>query len=586
MGVKRLAAILLPALALIVLAAPAMAAPTWRLEQPAPPPGSPFAIPLGTPGDMQFLAPNHGLLAVEGNATVPQGLYFYDGVEWRQLATVCGGPGRTTRIAIASAREFWTISVPSRPRAQTGGTALCRFLDGNVVGSFSTPLESADPFREMTAAACLAPDDCWFGGIGAVDGSGERRGAFHLHWNGAHLETIYAPQGRGVTDLEPHRGTLWETVRVGKTPLEPNPDLVEPEPVPKLIHRITPSGFLNDAFTPASSYLLPPTFPFLPPTSVPIPMGGSELLALDSDGQQVWAVGGGATSGPAAPEGGLVQRPPLSARIEGTSWKEVVQPYNQRPFGLRDRFVDVAAVPGTSAAWVAVENFDDRSTTAHAKVALLEADGSSELVNLPNSGPGRGSAAKIAFTAPNEGWMATSAGWLFHYTDGTAWPRNADPAYLSTITFRPNEAAEQFLPDTPPVDDSALFAPPPVELEQGPPAQTVRRLPALVRRVRTKLRGRTLVVRFLLARQARVQIIARRKGRTVARTRARMLQPGSHVLRLRLHPKRWPQRLSFRVREPGQDNTGAPDSVDTVPTGGGGDTITTGGDTVATRAGR
>ena len=101
------------------------------------------------------------------------------------------------------------------------------------------------------------------------------------------------------------------------------------------------------------------------------------------------------------------------------------------------------------------------------------------------------------------------------------------------------------------------------------------------------MRGRTLIVRFTLSRRARVQIIGRRKGRTVARTRARTLRPGRHVLRLRLDPKRWPQRLSFRVRERGQGGTDAPaDGGDTVPTGGDGDTITTDGDTIATRAGR
>ena len=60
--------------------------------------------------------PNRGLLAVEGNATVPPGLCAYDGAGWHQLSTVCGGPGRTTRIAWAGPREFWTITVPSQPR--------------------------------------------------------------------------------------------------------------------------------------------------------------------------------------------------------------------------------------------------------------------------------------------------------------------------------------------------------------------------------------------------------------------------------------------------------------------------------------
>jgi hypothetical protein len=171
--------------------------------------------------------------------------------------------------------------------------------------------------------------------------------------------------------------------------------------------------------------------------------------------------------------------------------------------------------------------------------------------------------------------MVTSAGLLFHYTDPAAGalPRDTDPAFAGTITFRPNEAAEQFLPDAPPVDDSELFKPPPVELEQEPPPAAVQRLPALLRGIKTRLRGRTLIVRFSLARRARVSLVGRRKGRVVARTRPRTLNPGRHPLRLRLKRRRWPQRLTFSVREPGQDS---------APTGDSGDTVTTGGDTIAT----
>ena len=358
-------------------------------------------------------------------------------------------------------------------------------------------------------------------------------------------------------------------------------DLFEPEPQPRLIHRITGGVFSNDAFLPASTYVQSPFMPF----PQPIAVGGSELLAMDSDGQQIWAVGGGATSGPAAVNG-PVPRPPLAVRIDGTSWKEVASPPS-RPFTTGERFVDVAAVPGTSSAWAAVAPFGASGTGDHARVARLQPDGAAEVSTLPASGPGRGAAAKVAFTGPNEGWMVTTTGWLFHYTDGTVYPRNTDPAYSGTITFRPNEAAEQFIPDTPPADDSELFAPPPVELEQEAAPAVTRRLPALLRRIKTRMRGRTLIVRFTLSRRARVQIIGRRKGRTVARTQARTLRPGRHALRLRLDPKRWPQRLSFRVREPGEGGAEAPaDGGDTVPTGGDGDTITTDGDTIATRAGR
>ena len=561
---RYLAATLLSALMAAVCAGGAAAEPAWQLEQPPPPPGSSFAVPLGRPGDLQFLAPNHGLLAVSGNATVPTGLYFYDGVEWRQLSTVCGGPARTTRIAIAGPREFWTITVPSRPRAQTEGTALCHFRDGQVVASYSTPLQSPDPFREVTAAACSSPSNCWFGGVGAEDVTGERRGAFHLRWDGTGLTTVYAPQGRGVSDLEAHVGdTFYETVRIGRTPGDRSGDvdLAEPEARPRLIHKLTNGLFIND--------------PFQPTADDGAPADWSELLALDGDGQQIWAAGGGATSGPAVPISGIFPRLPLAAVLDGTQWREV--PFTAAGFSTTDRFVDIAAVPGTTSAWAAVERFGEAGqTSAHARVALLQRDGSATVTSLPASGPGRGAASKIAFSGPNEGWMVTDTGWVFHYTDGTIYPRNTDPAFAGQITFRPNEAAEQFIPDAPPVDDSELFKPPPVEIEQAPPPAVTRRLPALLRQVRSKLRGRTLIVTFRLTRRARVQLLGRRKGRTVARTKLRMLDPGRHRLRLKLNRKRWPQRLSFRVREPG------------VPTGDeapSGDTISTGGDTVATRNG-
>ncbi len=561
---RYLAATLLSALMAAVSAGGASAEPTWNLEQPPPPPGTSFAVPLGKPGDLQFLAPNHGLLAVSGNATVPTGLYFYDGAGWHQLSTVCGGPGRTTRIAIASPREFWTITLPSRPRRPTEGTALCHFRDGEVVASYSTPEQSPDPFREVTAAACNGPSNCWFGGVGAADLTGERRGSFHLHWDGAALRTVYAPQGRGVTDLEAHLGgTIFETVRIGKSPGDRGSqlDLSVPEPQPRLIHKITGATFTNEPFT------------VTPPAGVS--SEGTELLALDSDGQQIWAGGGGATSGSTVPQEGIHPRPPLAAFLDGTSWREVSFP--AAPFVTIDRFVDVAAVPGTTTAWAAVERFGEEAQTgAFARVALLARDDTATVTTLPAGGPGRGSAEKIAFTSPNEGWMVTSSGWLFHYTDGTVYPRNTDPAFAGTITFRPNEAAEQFIPDAPPVDDSELFKPPPVELDQEPPPAVTRRLPALLRQVRTKLRGRTLVVTFRLARRARVQLLGRRRGRTVARTKARTLPPGRHHLRMRLNRRRWPERLSFRVREPGAP---APDS--SSPS----DTVPTGGDTVATRNG-
>ncbi len=313
-----LASALIALIALVALAGPGGGGPAraadpaiWRLEQPLPPEGVPFKVPLGDPGDLSFWAPNRGLLTVAGNDAIPRGIFSWNGRSWHQLATVCGGTGDTARIAWAGPREFWVVSVPSPPRGG-GGLALCRFKDGEVVGSWSTRVDAADPFRQMDSAACNGANDCWFGGIGSQDALGERIGAFHLHWNGTRLETVYGPQGRGVSDIELHDGTFYESTFAGRSAENRSQlvQLAEPESPPRLLHTIQPDRtFVNDPFVP------------LPLSGVPD--DGAELLALDGDGENLWAVGGGAASGPSAPPGGSVPRPPLAARLVGESFQEV-----------------------------------------------------------------------------------------------------------------------------------------------------------------------------------------------------------------------------------------------------------------------
>ncbi len=192
----------------------ARAAGSWQLDQPAPPPGAAFKVPLGTPDDMEFYAPNEGLLSVQGNAVVAPGLFFWNGRSWHQLSTVCGGSGEASRIAWAGPDEFWVITEPSEPRVGAG-LGLCHFKDGVIVGSYSTAFQSPDPFRPMDAAACDGPNDCWFAGIGSEDPSGQRVGAFHLHWDGTNLTSSYQPQGRGVSGLAFFDGTFYESTFVG-----------------------------------------------------------------------------------------------------------------------------------------------------------------------------------------------------------------------------------------------------------------------------------------------------------------------------------------------------------------------------------
>jgi hypothetical protein len=540
------AACLLGVVASVLVPGRAEAQASWRLEQPAPPEGARFKVPLGRPDDIEFYAPNEGLLSVEGNAIVSPGLFFWNGRDWHQLSTVCGGSGEVSRIAWAGPDEFWVLSEPSEPRVGAG-LGLCHFKDGVIVGSYSTPYQSPDPFHPMDAAACDGPDDCWFAGIASQDPTGQRVGAFHLHWDGTNLTTSYQPQGRGVTGLAYFDGSFFESTLVGTQPgntTEPV-TLGTPEPYgPILIHKLVGETFSD------VDYLPHPT-PGVGPE-------GTELLSAKADATELWFSGGGASSGPQAPPGGVVARPPVAVRYFGGFYYEV--PLEGSPFTSEDRFVDVAPVPGAQEAWVADQPYSQRgSSTAKATVALIDASPGSEAADhhvaaidtLPVSGAGRGSAQLVAATAPEEAWMVTSAGWIYHYTSGAALPEDADPYWAGTITQRPNESIEQFVSDTPPPDDSQLFAPPPVQVQTEGKAisHTRYEYPPLMKDVRVSRSGLTVIVRFRLTSLALVRLVAKRHGQLVAWTARRRLGAGPHSLSLALSRRRWPTALKFITKE-------------------------------------
>ena len=125
-ALKQLAAGALIAFAIASAGTSVARAGSWQLDQPAPPAGAAFKVPLGTPDDMEFYAPNEGLLSVQGNAVVAPGLFFWNGRNWHQLSTVCGGSGEASRIAWAGPDEFWVITEPSEPRSGAG-LGLCHF---------------------------------------------------------------------------------------------------------------------------------------------------------------------------------------------------------------------------------------------------------------------------------------------------------------------------------------------------------------------------------------------------------------------------------------------------------------------------
>jgi hypothetical protein len=393
----------------------------------------------------------------------------------------------------------------------------------------------------MDAAACAGPDDCWFAGIGSEDPSGQRIGAFHLHWDGTNLTSSYQPQGRGVSALAFFDGAFYESTFVGAQPgdtVDPV-TLSSPEPSgPSLIHELVGGTFADTSFLP---------YPYQG-----VPAEGTELLSAKSDGGELWFSGGGAASGPAAAtaSGGVVAGPPVLVHLVEPFYEQV--PIEPSLFGEQDRFVDVAPVPGLDAAWVADQPFSQRgSSTAKAKVALIEAGGGAAVDTLPTSGAGRGSAQLVAATGPEEAWMATSAGWLFHYSNGAVLPEDTDPNWAGTITVRPNESVAQFVSDTPPPDDSRLFAPPPVAVEQAASAEapTAEVIPALLKDIKVNRHDLTVTVSFELTRLADVQLVAKRHGKAIAKTAKERLKAGRHALKLSFNAKRWPTGLSFKTKE-------------------------------------
>ena len=535
---RRRLAVAIAFAALLAPAAPA-AAQEWR-SWPLPiPPGSKFETPSGIPGDLSFFAPNRGLMMVGGNNSVPEGLYSWDGVRWHQLATVCGAASNA-RIAWAGPDEFWTLARPSLPRQGPPGSALCHFKGGEVVGSYSAPTRSEDPYLSMFAAACNGPSDCWFAGVAGFDGSGARSGGFHLRWDGSRVQTVYAPQGRSVSDLLADDGRFFETTHVGGRPggAADGAILRQPEDVPRLLHRITGGAFAND--------------PFLPAALTGVPSEGTEMRALDSDGQTRWAVGGGSSL-----EGTQTPRPPLAARLDGADvWRELT--LTGDPLPLDQTFGDVAAIPATGAAWVTMNNLSGGDGLGESpRIARIAPDGAVRIVDLPlPSGAVVGAATRVDCPAADDCWVATARGYLYRLAAAPAsYDRDEDPAFQGTITQRPNEAAEQSIPDDPPQDDSLLLAPP-VEIAAVPTAEELAAaepcvLPKLVTRVRSKTRGQKrlqLVISFRLARQARIGMTARRGGKVVARATPRTLRRGNRSLTLKITRKRYPTKLSFVIR--------------------------------------
>ncbi len=532
---------------------------SWRLEQPAPPQppvgvaSSGIPIGLGLIGDMQFWAPNRGLLITPGNgSTVPPGLWAYNGEKWHLLSNQCGATDG--RIAWAAPEEFWTVS-DGRPgqaaNPKTGLPApledntLCHFAHGAIVGSYAAPAFQANSYQPMHAAGCISSSDCWFAGDPLPEP--ENGKAFHLYWNGSSLTAEPSQQGHAIEDMRTFEGRLFESARLST--LDAPPAELE-TPLPAALHVINPAG-VSPTFEPVLGMPLYSSEEF--PQAL-------DFLHLGVDADSLWAA-----AGPVA------EAPPTSARAkltvlrnQGGSWQQVLGPEAEPPSALAEDVVQsIAPEPGSEGAWVALANRDDlKSPIASALLAHVGGDGSVETQTLPSEaevaegiGP-KGAAKAIVCPASEDCWMVTTQGWLFHLApeDRRQLPPSEvdhSAAFASEITNRPLDAGlPQVVPDAPPPDDSgfgerAAGKGQLVEVQTTPEAKVKAQL---VSKLHTKLvHGTTLELRFHLAVKARVKLLAKRKKKVVASTSQHTFAGGNHKLLLHLDRQRWPTKLDLQA---------------------------------------
>jgi hypothetical protein len=560
---QAVTAVLLAALLACALAGAAAAAEgegegvEWRLEQPSPPPppvgvlGSSTAIGLGHVGDLEFIAPNRGLLITAGSGnTISPGLWAYNGHEWHQLSTVCGATDG--RIAWAAAEEFWTVSDgrPGQANGPTGTPApladrtLCHFAHGEVVGSYASPAFQESSYQAMHAAACISSTDCWFGGEPLPER--EDGDAFHLHWNGGSLLSEPTSQGHTVEDMRLFDGRLFESVSL----LQSDVDAEEEIPFPYALRAINSGG----------------TPPFELVSGVPLysaeefPQALS-FLHLGADEAGLWVAAGPVKEAPA----GSTPATLTVSRFDGRNWTQIIGPEASSPSAgaIADDVVNgIAPEPGTDGAWLALDSQEDAeqvSPTASAVVAHVTGNGIVETQSLPSAvevaegvGP-KGAAAKITCPAVNDCWMTTTQGWLFHLapTNERQLALDESSAFAGLITFRPADAGlPQVTADAPPPDDSgelpATVAKPSLVVVPEQTEAKVRQ--ALLSGMHTRLvHGTTLELRFHLAVKARVKLIALRKKVVVAHTATRTLAGGNRKLLLGLNRRRWPTALKLQT---------------------------------------
>jgi hypothetical protein len=592
------AALLALTMALILTAAAAGAEEaTWSgLEQPTPT-GAEWPVGLGNIGDIQFIAPNRGLLITEGHPpTVPSGLWAYNGAQWHEYATVCGASENLAnnggRIAWASPDEFWTISDGRKGQVnESVGTGfekvppledntLCHFAGGQIVGSYAHPAFRADSYQLMHAAACISPTDCWFGGNPLEE---PQIGAFHLHWNGSSLEEQpYLGEGHAIESMLALEGHIYESVLV--TPFDRGQGDTSP-----VVHRINPEGAAS-TFEPEEGVFGELPKDLYQPAERPLALNFLHLSTADG---ALWAAAGQDFSRQIEPPEKTGQV--TVVRAVKRSFTQLIGP--EHPLGpilpadkgeeesllgsesaggsiaANASVAAIAAEPGTGTAWVALAPAEGsaaaESSSERAVLIHLSAEGTvMGEVTLPSVseeeqgiGP-KGAAAKLVCPAANNCWLATTQGWLFHLTTARERildaegelrdPRESEYFSGTVITYRPqDQGLPQVTPDAPPEDNSGLHE---EALQLGSfaevkvaPAESKVRVPLLSHFHSRLIHRTTLELGFRLAVKARIRLLAKRRKELVASTALKTFKAGNHSLLLRLDPKRWPTKLSLQT---------------------------------------
>jgi hypothetical protein len=545
-------------------------APSWSgLEQPVPA-GASWPVGLGRIGDIEFQAPNRGLLITEGEPpSVPTGVWAYNGVEWHQLATVCGASDG--RIAWAGPSEFWTVSNGRAGQANEisgNGTetavpiednTLCHFAGGHLVASYAHPANESDSYQAMHAAACITPADCWFGGDPLPE---PQVGSFHLHWNGSSLENApYQGEGHAIEVMRALEGHLYESVRVART------DRTSGAASTPVVHRINPTG-VSPAIQPEEG-IFKEGLPLYEPGETPAALDYLHLSVAD---EVLWAAAGRSSQLTEGPTGQVTV-----AQDVKHSWTQLIGPEHPLPAILADEHEEaallggearhavvtaIAAEPGTHQAWIALAPPAGTGTDRRAVLIHVSAEGTvlGERT-LPSAGEEeqgvgpKGTAARLACPAANDCWLTTTQGWLFHLAPGAERHLARDPGereyFTELITYRPPDLGlPQVPPDAPPPDTSGLVEEPPSygAFPEGPGVLESRVTLPLISHLRSRLvKGTTLELRFHLAVKARVRLIAKRRQGIVAATRERTFRAGTHSLMLALNPRRWPTKLTLKT---------------------------------------